>query len=135
MGKLLSKASALCTVVMLTFSTPTAIASAPTAVQPQVPQVAPSSPSEVQDSILSNCYLYMLSKIPSLPRMADITTNTTPHPGAVAFFNYSGLPHFGIITKVEQDGFWLNDSNFGGPGIRTHFIAWGNIHIKGFWSP
>lgn len=121
--------------------TPTSIALAPTAQAQQVPIVATSTPSlapstapVVQDSILSNCYLFVLSQIPSLPMASEIVSNTTPHVGAVAFFQYGKLPHYAIITSLEATGFWVKDSNFGGPGIHTHFILWSNPHLKGFWG-
>jgi hypothetical protein len=65
---------------------------------------------------------------------SQVMPNTTPHIGTVVIFNYNGLPHYGIITKLSNDGFWLNDSNYGGPGIRTHFINWGDKYIVGFWE-
>lgn len=72
--------------------------------------------------------------MPNLPLANKIKANTTPHVGAVAFFRYGDLPHYAIISKLDADGFWVTDSNFGGPGIRTHFIEWDNTHIRGFWS-
>lgn len=63
-----------------------------------------------------------------------VKPNTTPHVGAVVIFDYSGLPHYGIIVSMDNDGFMLNDSNYGGPGIRTHFIDWDNRYIVGFWT-
>ncbi len=86
----------------------------------------------IKDPIASNCYLYVKSLIPSLPRSSDITSNTTPFVGAVVIMDF---PHYAIVTKLEETGFWVKDSNWGGPGYRTHFIPWGYKHIEGFWSP
>lgn len=84
------------------------------------------------DPLASNCYLYVQSLIPSLPHSSKIETNTPPYVGAVVFMDY---PHYAIITKLEETGFWVKDTNWGGPGYRTHFLRWDNKHIKGFWSP
>ncbi len=65
---------------------------------------------------------------------SEVVPNTTPHIGAVVIFNYNGLPHYGIMTELTNDGFMLNDSNYGGPGIRTHFVSWENQYIVGFWA-
>lgn len=65
---------------------------------------------------------------------SEVKPNTTPHIGAVAVFNYNGLPHYGIISNFNDTGFDLTDSNFGGCGIRTHHIDWSNKYIVGFWS-
>lgn len=63
-----------------------------------------------------------------------VKPNTTPHVGAVVIFDYDGLPHYGIISKFAGEGFELTDSNYGGCGIRTHYIAWNDPYIVGFWS-
>lgn len=96
----------------------------------QEPVVAPTYPQYV----LANCYAYVRYTIPSFPMASEIKANSTPHVGAVAIFDYSGLPHYGIISSTTVKGFWLTDSNYGGPGIRTHFIEWSDKAIKGFWS-
>lgn len=87
------------------------------------------------DALASNCWLYVKSIYPNLPNTYDIYTNTHPTVGAVAFFKYGDLNHYAIITKLTEDGFWVKDTNFGGPGYRTHFIAWDNPHIRGFYNP
>lgn len=88
----------------------------------------------VSNAALCNCYAYVRSQIPSFPPTWLLKNNTSPHVGAVAIFNYSGVPHYGIITEITADGFWLKDSNFGGCGLRTHFIEWTNHYITGFWG-
>lgn len=62
-------------------------------------------------------------------------TGDTPAVGDVAIFQYPGEPHYAIITKLETGGFWVRDSNFGGPGIRTHFYSWDSIRLRGFYNP
>lgn len=94
------------------------------------PQEAPAIPLYV----LSNCYAYVRYMIPNFPMASLIRPNTTPHVGAVAIFDYDGLPHYGIISTLTTSGFNLTDSNYGGAGIRTHFVEWSNKYIVGFWS-
>lgn len=94
-----------------------------------------SSVASSTDPMAANCYLFVKSVYPDLPLMQDIHTNTTAHVGAVAFFKYDELDHYAIITKLQVDGFWVKDSNFGGAGYRTHFIEWNNPHIRGFYQP
>ncbi len=89
---------------------------------------------KVSNAVLCNCYAYVRSQYPDFPPTWELENNTTPHVGAVVIFDYSGLPHYGIISKLNADGFWLTDSNFGGCGIRTHFIEWNNKYITGFWA-
>lgn len=100
---------------------------------PVATSTAPVVP-EIPSYVLDNCYAYVRYMIPNFPMASLVEPNTTPHIGAVAIFNYNGEPHYGIITSLNEDGFMLNDSNYGGPGIRTHFVAWGNKYIVGFWS-
>ncbi len=101
---------------------------APTAHAQSIPKTTPV----INDPLASNCYEYVKSLVPSLPRSSEITANTAPYVGAVVFMDF---PHYAVITKLEETGFWVKDSNWGGPGYRTHFIQWDNKHIEGFWSP
>lgn len=82
----------------------------------------------------SNCWMYVKTQIPAFPNTKNIHSNTTPAVGVVALFNYGAEDHYAIITKLEEKGFWVKDTNFGGPGYRTHFIEWNNPHITGFWK-
>lgn len=81
-----------------------------------------------------NCWEYVRSQIPAFPNTKNLTNNSTPKVGAVAIFDYSGTPHYGLITAITADGFTVKDGNFGGCGIRSHFIEWSNKAIVGFWS-
>lgn len=84
--------------------------------------------------MLCNCYAYVRSQYPDFPTTWELENNTSPHVGAVAIFDYDGTPHYGIITSFDTKGFWLTDSNYGGCGIRTHYIGWNDKHIRGFWA-
>jgi len=115
------------------------VAFAPTAhaqTQPKETQIEVQLSSTVVavpiDPEASNCYMFVQSLIPSLPRSSELKSNTTPFVGAVVLMDF---PHYAIVTKLEETGFWVKDSNWGGPGYRTHFVPWGYKHIEGFWSP
>jgi hypothetical protein len=71
-------------------------------------------------------------RIPTLPNTKDLKPNAPVQVGAVAIFNY---PHYAIVSKLTETGFWVEDSNFGGCGMRTHFIQWNDPHLTGFYEP
>lgn len=109
---------------------------APTAQAQEVPHetaVATSTPA-YPAYVLANCYAFVRYTIPSFPMASLVIPNTAPKIGAVVIFNYDGLPHYGIISSFDANGFNLTDSNYGGPGIRTHYVTWDNKYIVGFWS-
>ncbi len=132
MSKLLSKASITVALVLTIFGAPAGIASAPTA-QAQT-TTSPSVSRITVDTLACNCYSYVASQIPNLPHSADLKPNTTPHVGAVAIFDYNGLPHYGIVTGFTEEGFTLKDSNFAHCKYMTHLIQWDDAHLVGFWS-
>lgn len=133
-SKLLSKVSIVVVALGFLFGTPLSIASAPTASAQVTSPVATSTPTVVEDALACNCYAYVRSLIPSLPLANKIVPNTTPHVGAVAVFDYNGLPHYGIIASISNDGFELQDSNYVHCRYSTHFIAWNNKALVGFWA-
>lgn len=132
-SKLLSKVSIVLVSLGFLLGAPLSIATAPTA-SAQVTSIATSTPPVVEDALACNCYAYVRSLIPSLPLANKIVPNTTPHVGAVAVFDYDGLPHYGIIVSLSGDGFELQDSNYVHCKYETHFISWNNKAIVGFWA-
>ncbi len=133
-SKLLSKASVVLGALVFLFGAPLNIVSAPTA-QAQITQpIVATSTAPAEDALACNCYAYVRSLIPSLPLANLIKPNTTPHVGAVAVFDYNGLPHYGIVSKLEADGFELQDSNYSHCKYMTHFISWNNKALVGFWA-
>lgn len=99
--------------------------------------VVPEVKKEVAepDTIYNNCWRYVQSIYPNLPNSQYIVDNISPHIGAVVFFKYGKLDHYAIITEMDEEGFFVKDSNFGGPGIRTHHYLWGDSHIRGYFNP
>lgn len=105
----------------------------------QAPQSDEATTTEAVDPVLSNCFLYLTTQVPNLPPQSQVQPNTTPFVGAVAIFTYISktgetLPHVALVTKLDSDGFWVRDANFGGPGIRTHFIRYNDPHLDGFFK-
>lgn len=96
--------------------------------------VEPPPPVVKKDAVACNCYLYVKGKYPTFPNTKDLKPNTTPSVGVVALFDYGNLNHYAIVTKLEAEGFWVKDSNFGGCGYRTHFIRWNDPNLVGFWG-
>lgn len=115
------------------FGAPVSMATAPTALA-QTPATSTVSVVIKEDPIACNCYAYVRSKIPTLPLANLVKPNTTPHIGAVAIFDYDGLPHYGIISKLTDSGFYLTDSNYVHCKYLTHFISWSDKAIVGFWA-
>lgn len=114
---------------------PTSIASAPTAQAQQIASIAATTTPPVEDALACNCYAYVRSLIPSLPLANKLEGNSPAKAGAVAIFDYHGLPHYGIVVSISGDGFMLQDSNFKKCKYLTHFISWNDPAIEGFWSP
>ncbi len=132
-SRLLSKVSVVVIAAGFLLGSPLSIASAPTA-QAQITTTVATSTAPAEDPLACNCYAYVRSQISSLPLANKIVPNTTPHVGAVAVFDYNGLPHYGIISKLTDTGFYLDDSNFVKCKYTTHFISWNNKAIVGFWA-
>lgn len=137
MSKLPFKVSLLGVLAISFFGGPIGIASAPTAnAQQNIVPTATTTPTVVAtDALACNCWSFVKSLIPSLPNTALLKTNTTPRVGAVAIFDYNGLPHYGVITALNADGFELRDSNYQHCKFLTHFVSWTNAAITGFWAP
>ena len=118
-------------------STTSTVLAPATVANAQVPRgtsVATSTPVTTYSAMECNCYAYVRTKIPSFPMASLVKPNTAPKVGAVVIFDYDGLPHYGIISSFDAGGFNLTDSNYGGCGIRTHYVTWDNKYIVGFWS-
>ena len=102
---------------------------------PEVKETLEKKPPMV-DEVASNCYLYMKQKFPTLPNTSELKPNTTPRIGVMAIFKSPVyIQHYGKIVGFDAEGFWLEDTNWGGAGYRTHYMKWSNPDIAGFWSP
>lgn len=100
----------------------------------QAPLTVPLEYIKIENNY--SCVGYVRSKIPSFP-FGDADTqipNSTPQIGGVVIFQYKTLGHVAIITKLETDGFWVDEFNYE-PGRQTsRFVSWNDGRIRGFWS-
>lgn len=105
-------------------------------VQPTVAQAYYEPVPQVEtpiDPIATNCYAYV-SQYVKLPLTRDILANTTPYEGVVVIFQYK-VPHYAILEKLTDDGFWVKESNYTPGVIGRRFIPWDDPHLKGFYKP
>lgn len=95
--------------------------------QEPVPVIDPDT------TIEGNCYLYV-SQFVKLPLTRDIKPNASPYVGVVVILQYK-VPHYAIVEKLTEDGFWVKESNYIPNKIGTRFIPWNDKAIRGFYSP
>lgn len=82
-----------------------------------------------------NCYSYATTLVGKLPRMSDITPNTTiPRLGDLVVFNYRGKKHIGVQDEILEDGFWIKEANYEACAIGRRFIKWNDPNLVGFYS-
>lgn len=83
-----------------------------------------------------SCWGLVSTKIKGLPRMADIQPNSEPTVGGVAIFEYSNnVKHVAYITKIEDSGMWVFESNYRPCAIGSRFISYTDPHLVGFFFP
>lgn len=85
---------------------------------------------DTEDSVASNCYLYVQSRIPDLPLTKDLKPNSVPLVGSVAIFDY---PHYAYVEKLGDKGFIVSECNYDAGECGERFVDWGDEHIIGFW--
>lgn len=59
----------------------------------------------------------------------ELEPNGRPMIGGGVLFTYG---HLAVITKIEEDGFWIIESNYRRCKVSERFIKWGDNTIKGF---
>lgn len=105
---------------------------------PAFADVVPPAIIRPYDEVACNCYMQVKVSIPSLPLMAEVIPNSTPHEGAVVIFEYTdketGLPvkHIAIMGEFDDMGFWIHESNFKKCEYGTRYILWTDEHLRGF---
>ena len=112
--------------------------------------VATSIPSPAQASTAFNCVLYAKSQVPSLPNglwtLADkrrIINSSQPTPGAVAIIDnrvsnpvIRNYGHVAVVRDVYGNGtIRIQESNWGGCGIRYRTGTPANLGILGYFRP
>jgi hypothetical protein len=103
----------------------------------ELPPLPPPIVQEVEtvpnDPIASNCFLYV-SQFVKLPLQALVVPNSTPYIGVVAIFQYK-LPHYAIVEKLTETGFWVKESNYYKGEYSKRFIGWDDTRLRGFYAP
>lgn len=91
-------------------------------------------PEETYPGEACNCYLYTKARVANLPRMAEIFPNSEPLIGGVAIEFYGEVKHVSVITKVEEGGVWVKESNYKHCEIGERYIPHSKYSLVGFWS-
>jgi hypothetical protein len=109
---------------------------------PATPVYAEEPPPVVEDVVVdvlaSNCYLYVKSLVPELPRTAELLPNTNyPNILGIVILDYDGLKHYAKVTSVLVEGIWIKESNFVKGGYTSRIVSWDYLkdHNAQYWTP
>lgn len=98
--------------------------------------------TESDDWTSCNCYSLVWTKVPNLPRMADLKRNTdVPHTGDVAIFYYHDketghlVKHVAYVTSVSASTFTVLEANKTHCLVDTRVVPNSDLYIAGFWDP
>lgn len=92
-----------------------------------------STSTGIPEALLENCYMYSKSKVPNLPHTIDLYPNTPAVVGAVALFNYHGIPHYAVVLEVEIDRVLIDETNFHHGRHDHRVISLQDPSLLGFW--
>lgn len=87
-----------------------------------------------------NCWAYLSTQIKNLPRMKDITPNSTPKIGAVAIFLYKDkqtgetVKHVALVAELSDTSFVVKETNFTHCLYDKRVIDKNDPHLVGFWN-
>lgn len=81
-----------------------------------------------------NCYALVSTKV-KLPRMAQITPNSSGKVGNVAIFYYGKVKHIAYVIKTDTEGFTVQEANKTHCLTGTRFVKWGDPSLTGFYDP
>lgn len=86
--------------------------------------------------ISCNCYLMAKVYRPDIPLTKDLKPNSPVRKGAIAIYNYHGIPHYAYVTGVQNDGtygHWEKGSNLEPCKIYSRFVPESNPFLVGYW--
>ena len=66
--------------------------------------------------------------------MATLQKTATSTFGRLAIFDYSGLPHVGVVTRQGIGYFTITESNFGVDAVTSRQVSFSDPHLVGFYS-
>lgn len=90
--------------------------------------------------VVCNCYAYLKTRVPGLPKMVQIVPNGTPKIGAVAIFAYKDkrtgkmVKHVALIEKMTAMGFSVAETNYTKCLFDRRSVEWDDSHLVGFFS-
>lgn len=96
---------------------------------------AVKDPEETYPGEECNCFRFVKNRVESLPRMADIQPGNEPYVGGVAIEWFDHIKHVSVITAVETDGVWVEESNYHHCVVGSRFIPFSKTSLAGFWVP
>lgn len=71
----------------------------------------------------------------NLPQTKYLKPNTEISVGALVIFKYKTLKHYAVVTSIEDDGFWIKESNYRQGEYTKRRILFTDSAIEGFWFP
>lgn len=81
-----------------------------------------------------SCFSLVRTKQPLLPRQKDLAPNwNRPIVGAVAIFDYDGVPHVAYVTDIFDGYFYIFEANYSPCKVGTRRVEVGDKHLVGFW--
>ena len=80
-----------------------------------------------------NCYSLVKTRVNNLPRMKDITPNSTLGRGVVAILDYSGTKHVAVVESVDSDSFVVFEANYTPCMIGRRTVRKDDPQIVGFY--
>lgn len=88
------------------------------------------------NQIFCSCITYLKSLGKTVSGDAwNLQPNTGIHEGAIALFHYSNrLGHAALVTKIENEGFFISEVNFRKCAYTERFIKWNYYALYGFYE-
>lgn len=108
-------------VIKETFTIPTAHAE----VVEQVIDTVEAPKLSLDDTIGGNCYKYLKTLIPNLPRAREIVGNSiAPVRDGVLILQYDNLIHYAYIESVSEEGIHVKESNYIRGQLGERDLSW-----------
>lgn len=109
--------------------------------EPRKDETVIEKPCNEDTEVRCNCYLFVKTKYPDIPRTKDLRANmTNAQEGVVVLFTYKrGQPdevrHYAILDTILAGGFLVSECNFGGDFCGQRFIRYGDVAVDGYFNP
>ncbi len=100
--------------------------------------IADPMPIDTDAVPLCNCYLMVKGYVPSLPHTKDLKPNSPVRVGAVAIYDYDGIPHYALVLTVDHGDVYRHfeiGSNIPHCERYERWVDEENPHLVGYWYP